>query len=95
MARRFKFLCENCGAEVPSSGDRCPLCGHRCGGGQCTHGGATGPESAFRTGCPSCGYGTPTPTPVTPRSAPRLGPWALYLAVITAIALVALALVLF
>jgi ribosomal protein L40E len=100
MARQLKFLCEHCGAEVPSADDRCPLCGHRFGGVQCTRCGATGPQSAFLRGCPSCGYGTPiAPSPPAPprlRDAPRsLGPWALYLAVILAVGLVGLLLVVF
>jgi DNA-directed RNA polymerase subunit RPC12/RpoP len=98
MERKFRFLCANCGAEVPSEDDRCPLCGHRFGGVQCTHCGATGPQSAFLTGCPSCGYGvaaaaSPPGKPRLRAASPRFGPWALYLAVILAVALVGLLLV--
>jgi predicted RNA-binding Zn-ribbon protein involved in translation (DUF1610 family) len=56
MGKGPRFFCDNCGAEVGAGIDRCPGCGRYFSAIRCPKCGFSGDESAFRGGCPSCGY---------------------------------------
>jgi len=56
-----RFFCENCGAEVPRDGEKCPQCGRRFASVRCPACGFIGETAQFKGGCPSCGYSTANP----------------------------------
>jgi len=58
--KKPRFFCDNCGAEVPRDGKRCPNCGRYFASVRCPACGFTGEETLFREGCPVCGYSTTT-----------------------------------
>ena len=51
-----KFFCENCGKEVKRNATMCVHCGRFFASVKCPACNYTGEESAFRNGCPRCGY---------------------------------------
>jgi hypothetical protein len=60
-----KYFCENCGSEVKPGAASCPTCGSRFTSVRCPKCGYEGKESAFRTGCPACGYMEALPGPAS------------------------------
>ncbi|MGI5172037.1 zinc ribbon domain-containing protein [Treponema sp. OMZ 840] len=53
---RPKFFCEFCDTEVPVNARFCPKCGRFFASVRCPNCGHTGEHSAFKKGCPQCGY---------------------------------------
>jgi predicted RNA-binding Zn-ribbon protein involved in translation (DUF1610 family) len=97
------FFCDNCGAEVQRDSKRCPGCGRYFAFVRCPQCGFTGEEFLFKEGCPQCGY---CALPAENGDAPerpmegkrkgfaRAGKLPLWVYVLTAAALLAVAVIL-
>jgi uncharacterized membrane protein YvbJ len=58
-AKKPRFFCDNCGAEVPLNARNCPGCGRFFTSVRCPKCGFSDDEGSFKNGCPSCGYSMP------------------------------------
>jgi ssDNA-binding Zn-finger/Zn-ribbon topoisomerase 1 len=56
MAKKPRFFCDNCGAEVDMSAKSCPQCGRFFASVRCPKCGFNGKDGDFVRGCPVCGY---------------------------------------
>ena len=56
---RTRFLCENCGKDVPYNAEVCSFCGRIFSAVKCPVCKRTGRPEIFKNGCPSCGYLSP------------------------------------
>jgi len=56
MAKKPRFFCENCGAEVGRQAKSCPECGRYFSSVRCPRCNYTAAAMAFNNGCPQCGY---------------------------------------
>jgi predicted RNA-binding Zn-ribbon protein involved in translation (DUF1610 family) len=56
MSKKPRFFCDNCGNEVGQNEKSCRHCGRYFASVRCPSCGFIGDETAFRNGCPSCGY---------------------------------------
>ena len=54
-----RFVCENCGKDVPYNAQACSFCGRFFSGVKCPVCNASGRAELFKNGCPNCGYLTP------------------------------------
>jgi hypothetical protein len=83
-----KFFCDSCGIEVEREAKTCPSCGRYFTSVRCPRCGRTGPSSAFKEGCPGCGYSKPLgERRGTPRHAPGPLPlWVWLIAIVGAAA---------
>lgn len=54
-----RFICENCGKEVPYNAEVCTFCGKLFSGVKCPVCKTSGRPERFRNGCPTCGYLSP------------------------------------
>jgi uncharacterized membrane protein YvbJ len=96
------FFCDNCGTEVRRDSKRCPGCGRYFAFVLCPQCGFTGEEFLFKDGCPECGYCAPPAgnTPDRPLerrqgfAKVRAGKLPLWVYVLTAAALLAVAVIL-
>jgi predicted RNA-binding Zn-ribbon protein involved in translation (DUF1610 family) len=59
MAKKPRFFCDNCGAEVNMEAKSCPACGRFFASVRCPQCGFTGKDEDFSRGCPVCGYSNP------------------------------------
>ena len=97
-----KFFCENCGAEVPMDGKRCPQCGRYFASIRCPACGFVGDDDMFKGGCPVCGYSSAGNTSARqqesgnfPQSKKPAGALPVWVYVLTAIAFIAVVIALF
>lgn len=58
---KTRFLCENCGKEVPFNVEICPSCGKHFRAVKCPVCELEGSPELFAQGCPSCGYMSSSP----------------------------------
>lgn len=54
-----RFLCENCGKDVPYNAEVCSFCGRIFSAVKCPVCKRTGRSEIFKNGCPTCGYLSP------------------------------------
>jgi predicted RNA-binding Zn-ribbon protein involved in translation (DUF1610 family) len=59
MSKKPRFFCDNCGNEVGQNEKACRHCGRFFASVRCPGCGFIGDETAFKNGCPSCGYSAP------------------------------------
>ena len=93
MAKRPRFYCESCGAEVAKDARICPYCGKFFSSVKCPKCGHAGRPDDFSFGCPVCGYAVsanPAPEPMRPavQAAPPPPWWAFLLVALVLFALV-------
>ena len=65
---KVRFLCEECGKEVPFNVEVCPSCGRQFKAVKCPICELEGSPDLFSEGCPACGYMSSAKSPV--RTAP-------------------------
>ncbi|MCL2093523.1 MAG: zinc ribbon domain-containing protein [Treponema sp.] len=102
--RSYKFLCENCGADVPRDAKTCPKCKSSFSNIRCPFCEFVGEEQLFIEGCPTCGHrisglgedepqkqGRPARTPRKSRQAHQYthGPLPLWVYILTTAAFTA------
>jgi len=89
-----RFYCDNCGAQVDRSADRCPQCGRHFAFVRCPQCGFTAEQEKFSKGCPACGYCTAeqrkNPSKRSSFSKPGKLPFWVYIVAILGLAVVAL-----
>jgi predicted RNA-binding Zn-ribbon protein involved in translation (DUF1610 family) len=95
MSKKPRFFCDNCGTEVGRNVNTCPKCGRFFASVRCPKCGFAADESAFRKGCPVCGYSTPPGNAARPPEeekipAGKLPLWVYILSVFAFITVVAL-----
>ncbi|HNQ96987.1 MAG: zinc ribbon domain-containing protein [Spirochaetales bacterium] len=56
MAKKPRFFCEHCGAEVRQRDKVCSRCGRFFASVKCPACGKSGTSRDFSRGCPRCGY---------------------------------------
>lgn len=101
MSGHPRFFCENCGAEVKRSADRCPRCGRRFASVRCPKCDFAGNEGLFTDGCPICGYSAAKaedeglPRLKLKRTAAGALPFWVYFVTVLAVAAVSIALYFF
>jgi uncharacterized membrane protein YvbJ len=100
MDKTPRFFCDNCGYEVGNEVKTCPFCGRYFASVRCPVCDYSGPDKAFKNGCPLCGYSASAadtrpikqkrPRPKKQSSGEPLPPWAYIIAVIVLFAVVLL-----
>ena len=91
---RARYFCEHCGAEVLRDAKYCGKCGRFFSAVRCPRCQFSGSPSAFRDGCPVCGFSAASPEEYLPdldatasrpkHPAEALSPWV-YVAAVSAL----------